>query len=116
MSRIRYFALCALTLAGAFAGGYAANRAVPIAHAQNVLPPMEVRGSSIVLTNPQGQTQATLRNGSSGAELLLNDPKGNVRVELSPSGGLIIRDAFGRVTWRSPKGSGIMPLNVEPER
>jgi hypothetical protein len=112
MSRTRYFALCSLVLAGTFAGGFAANRAIPVAHAQN-LPPAELRGSTFVLTNPQGQPQATLRNGTSGAELLLNDPKGNVRVELSPTGGLIIRDANGRITWRSPRGSGIVPANAE---
>jgi hypothetical protein len=112
VNRTRYFALCCLALAGAFAGGYAANRAVPVAHAQT-LPPAELRGSSFVLVNPQGQPQATLRSGTAGAELLLNDPKGNVRVEISPSSGLVIRDANGRITWRSPRGSGILPATAE---
>ena len=113
MTPKRYLALCFLTVAGAFAGGYVANRAIPVAHAQVPLPPMEVRGSSFVLTNPQGQVQATLRNGVNGAELQLNDPSGKVRVELSPNGGLILRDQLGRITWRSPQGMGIMPLNAE---
>ena len=112
MNRTRYFALCSLVVAGAFAGGFAANRAIPVAHAQNI-PPAELRGTSFVLVNPQGQPQATLHSGTSGAELLLNDPKGNVRVELSPSGGLIVRDANGRITWRSPRGTGIVPANAE---
>ena len=112
MSRTRYFALCCLAIAGAFAGGYAANRSIPVAHAQ-ALPPTELRGTSFVLVNPQGQAQATLRAGNAGAELLLNDPKGNVRVEISPSGGLVIRDATGRITWRSPRGNGIMPATTE---
>lgn len=111
MSRTRYFANCFLVVAGAFAGGYAANRAIPVAHAQT-LPPTEIRGTSFLLVNPQGQPQATLRSGTSGAELLLNDPKGNVRVEISPSAGLIIRDANGRITWRSPK-SGTIPATAE---
>jgi hypothetical protein len=113
MNRKRYFALCLLTIAGAFAGGYAANRTVPVAHAQVPLAPMEVRGSSFVLTNPQGQTQAALKNGANGAELTLNDPQGNVRVELSPNGGLILRNQAGHITWRSPKGIGIIPLGTE---
>ncbi len=112
MSRTRYFALCCLALAGAFAGGYTANRAISVAHAQT-LPPGELRGSSFVLVNPQGQALATLRGGVSGAELLLNDPKGNVRVEISPSAGLVTRDANGRITWRSPKASGAIPATTE---
>ncbi len=113
MSRTRYLVLCVVTLAGAFAGGYAANRGIPVAHAQVPLPPMEVRGSSFVLTNPQGQVQATLRNGVNGAELQLKDPRGNVRVELNPNGGLILRDQTGHITWRSPQGNGFMPANAE---
>ena len=113
MSRYRYFGLCVLTLTGAFAGSYAANHAVPVAHAQNALPPAEVRATSFTLVNAQGQTQATLHSAPAGAELQLNDPRGNVRVEISPSGGLVIRDAFGRITWRSPKGSGVMPATAE---
>jgi hypothetical protein len=112
MSRSRYFSICFLALAGSFAGGYTANRAIPVAHAQVQLPPMEVRGSSFTLTNPQGQAQATLKNGANGAELALNDPRGNVRVELSPDGGLIIRDQTGHITWRSPRGNGIIPLSA----
>jgi hypothetical protein len=107
VSRTRYFALCCLALAGAFAGGYAANRAIPVAHAQT-LPPAELRGTSFVLVNPQGQALATMRGGISGAELLLNDPQGNLRVKISPSSGLVIRDANGRITWRSPSGSGLL--------
>ena len=115
MDRKRYLVLCALTIAGAFAGGYAANRGIPVAHAQN-LPATEVRGTQFVLTDNQGRTQATLRNGISGAELTFNDPQGNTRVEISPSRGLIIRDPSGHITWRSPRGSGILPLSAEGSR
>jgi hypothetical protein len=112
MSSVRYIALCVLVLAGAFAGGYAANRAIPVAHAQ-VLPPANVRATEFTLVNPQGQALATLRGGAAGAEMVLDDLNGKARVELSPSGGLVIRDANGRVTWRSPKGMGILPAATE---
>jgi hypothetical protein len=114
VSRNRYLALCALVLAGAFAGSYAANRGIPVAHAQ-VLPPTSTRATEFTLVNPQGQTLGTLRGGASGAELILDDVNGRQRVELSPSGGLVTRDAFGRVTWRSPKSMGTMPASASGE-
>jgi hypothetical protein len=46
-----------------------------------------------------------------GAELILNDPNGNPRVEIDPAGGIVIRDANGRVRWNSPKGMGILPAS-----
>ena len=110
MNRTRYFSLCLLTLTGAFAGGYIANRAVPVVHAQN-LPPMEVRGSSFTLVNPQGQTEAVLRHGTNGAELTLNDTNGNKRVEITGR-GVVVRDSAGRITRESPRRSGIMPLST----
>jgi hypothetical protein len=109
VSRNRYLVLCALVLAGAFAGGFAANLAVPIARAQDLIGPANVRATGFTLVTPQGAVQATLRGGPMGAELILNDPNGNPRVEIGASGGVVIRDANGRVTWRSPKGMGILP-------
>jgi hypothetical protein len=101
VSRTRYFVLCALVLTGAFAGGFVADRAVPVAHAQ-ILPAMEQRATAFTLVSPQGQVLATLHSGNSGAELTLNDSAGKSRVEISPSGGILIRDQYGRETWRSP--------------
>jgi hypothetical protein len=109
VSRNRYLVLCVLVLAGAFAGGFAAKTAVPIAHAQDVIGPANVRATGFTLVTPQGKVQATLRGGAMGAELVLNDSNGNSRVEIGPAGGILIRDANGRVTWRSPKGMGILP-------
>lgn len=111
MSRNRYLTLCALVLAGAFAGGYAANRAIPVAHAQDLIGPTNVRATGFTLVNPQGKVQATLRSGAMGAELILDDANGNPRVEIGPAGGIVIRDANGRVTWRSPRGMGILPAS-----
>jgi len=107
--RNRYLGLCVIALTGAFAGGYAANRALPVAHAQEPIGPANVRATGFTLVNPQGRVQATLRSGAMGSELILNDPNGNPRVEISPSGGIVIREANGRVTWRSPRGMGILP-------
>jgi hypothetical protein len=112
MNRNRYFGLCVLVLAGAFAGGFAANRAIPVAHAQ-VLPPTSIRATEFTLVNPQGQVQATLRSAASGAGLTLNDLNGKPRIEMSPAGGLVIRDANGRVTWSSPRGMGVLPASGE---
>ena len=109
MSRNRYFVLCVLVLTGAFAGGYVANRAVPVAHAQAVRPPENIRAGGITLVDPQGKVQATLRNGLSGAELVLDDANGKSRVEIGASGGIIIRDANGRVAWASPHRIGVVP-------
>ena len=109
MSRNRYFLLCALVLAGAFAGGYAANRALPVAHAQVVGPPENIRASGVTLVDQQGRVQAILRNGASGAELVLDDVNGKSRVEIGASGGIVIRDANGRVAWASPRGIGVVP-------
>jgi len=52
--------------------------------------------------------QGTLRSSASGASLVLNDVAGRSRVEIGVSGGIVIREANGRVTWRSPR-SGVMP-------
>ena len=110
MSRKRYFALCFLVLAGAFAGAYTANRAVPVVHAQ-VLPPQEIRATAFTLVNSQGKVQATLRNGTAGAELILDDANGNVRVELGPTQGVVVRDSNGRIRWASPRSMGIVPAS-----
>jgi hypothetical protein len=111
MSRTRYFTLCALVFIGTFAGGFAANRAIPVAHAQDTIGPSNIRATGFTLVNPQGRVQATLRGGVAGAELILNDPNGNPRVEIDPAGGIVIRDANGRVRWNSPKGMGILPAS-----
>ncbi len=110
MSRTRYFALCLLVLAGAFAGGYAANRTMPVAHAQVIGPPENIRAASVTLVNQQGQAQAILRTGPAGAELGLNDQNGKSRIEISPAGGVVVRDANGFVTWRTPK-AGFLPAH-----
>jgi hypothetical protein len=110
VSRNRYFSWCSLVLIGAFAGGYAANRANPVAHAQ-MLPPPEVRATGFTLVNSQGKVQATLRSGPMGAELILNDASGNSRAEASASGGFVVRDATGRIVWASPRRAGIVPAN-----
>jgi hypothetical protein len=109
VSRNRFLALCAVVLTGAFAGGFAANLAIPIAHAQEVIGPVNVRGTGFTLVNPQGKVEATLRGGPMGAELVLDDANGTSRVEIGAAGGIVIHDANGRVTWRSPRGMGILP-------
>lgn len=109
MTGSRYFLLCVLVLVGAFAGGYAANRAIPVAHAQVIpLQQQNIRASGFTLVDPQGKVQASLRNGASGGELVLNDEKGNARVEAG-IGGIVVRDATGRVVWQSPRKFGIVP-------
>jgi hypothetical protein len=112
VSRNRYLGLCIVLLAGAFAGGYAANRGIPVAHAQ-VLPPAGIRATEFTLVNSQGQVQATLRSSASGADLVLNDLNGKARIEMNPSAGLVIRDANGRMIWSSPRGMGVLPASVE---
>ena len=94
----RYSILCVLTVLAAFAGGYIANRPIAVARAQDVIP-NNMRANGFIVTNAQGQPLATLLGGPSGAELRINDARGRLRVELSPSAGLVIRDAFGDV-WR----------------
>src|SRR5690348_755260 len=98
MSRNRYMVLCALVLIGAFAGGLVANRAIPVAYAQDRIVPANLRATSFTLVNQQGQVQATLRGGAMGAELELDDASGNRRVDIGVS-GIIIRDARGRTVW-----------------
>jgi hypothetical protein len=107
MTTSRYLALCALVLAGAFAGGYVGNRALPVVHAQ--MPGADkMVATSFTLVDARGNTQATLRSGSSGAELVLLDAAGKPRVEINPSGGVVIRDGRGKITWSSPR-SGFVP-------
>jgi hypothetical protein len=110
----RYFALCVIALAGAFAGGYAAsavsNYAVPVVHAQ-VIGPQNIRATGFTLVDPQGKVQATLRNGALGSELVLDDTNGKSRVEIGTSGGIVLRDANGRVTWASPRSFGVVPAS-----
>jgi hypothetical protein len=95
-----------LLFSGAFAGGFVANRAVPIAHAQ-VLPPPTFRGTSVTVIDQQGKVQASLRSGAPGGELILHDTDGKTRVTIGPS-GIVIRDQRGRVVWSTPNG-GFMP-------
>ena len=109
MTRTQYFFLCSLALVGAFAGGYAANRAIPVAHAQ-VLGPQDIRATGFTLVNSQGKMEATLRGGPMGAELILNDANGKPRDEVGP-GGFVVRDATGRIMWASPHGIGIVPAS-----
>lgn len=113
MTRYRYFVLCALVLAGAFAGGYAANRAIPVAHAQVIpLRQPNIRASGFTLVDAQGKAQATLRGGPMGAELVLDDANGKARVEIGvAAGGIVVRDAMGRVVWSSPRAAGIVPAS-----
>jgi hypothetical protein len=109
VTRTQYFSLCSLVLVGAFAGGYAADRSIPVAHAQ-VIGPQEIRTSGITLVNGQGKVEATLRSGPMGAELILNDANGNPRAEAG-TGGFVVRNAMGRIMWSSPHGIGIVPAN-----
>ena len=111
MSRSRYLVLCALVAAGAFAGGFAANRAIPVAYAQERIGPTNVRGAAFTLVNQQGQVEGTLRGGALGAELELDDANGRPRVEIGVS-GITIRDAMGRPVWSSPK-MGLLPATTE---
>lgn len=109
MSRKRYSLLCVLVLAGAFAGSYAANRAIPVAHAQVIpLPQQNIRATGFTLINQQGKVQATVRNGAMGAELVLDDSNEKPRVEIG-IGGITVLDATGRTVWSSPHGMGILP-------
>jgi hypothetical protein len=110
MTRSRYLVLCACVLAGAFAGGYIANRVSPIVHAQNLILPTDIRAKSFTLVDAQGNAQATLRPSTTGAELVLNDGAGQARVEIGASGGIKIRDARGRVIWTSPR-IGLLPAS-----
>ena len=110
MTRTQYFSLCSLVLFGAFAGGYAANRAIPVAHAQ-VIGPQDIRATGFTLVNAQGKVEATLRSGAMGAELILNDANGNARAEAGAQGGFVVRDATGRIVWASPHGIGIVPAS-----
>ncbi len=107
MTKSRYFTLCALVLAGTFAGAFAGSRTLPVVHAQ-VIGPNNVRGTAFTLVDNQGNVQATLRGGSMGAALVLNDATGQSRVEIGASGGIVIRDAKGHVTWSSPR-TGVLP-------
>jgi hypothetical protein len=102
--------LCALVLVGAAAGGYIANRAAPIVHAQNLILPADIRGKSFTLVDAQGNAQATLRPSGTGAELVLNDGEGQARVEIGASRGIKIHDARGRVVWTSPR-IGLLPAS-----
>jgi hypothetical protein len=112
VSRKRYFGLCMIALAGAFAGSYAAsavsNYAVSVVHAQ-VIGLQNIRAAGFTLVDPQGKVQATLRGAASGAELVLDDGNGKSRVEIGASGGIVVRDANGRVTWASPRSFGVVP-------
>lgn len=111
MNRVRFFVLCLLVLAGAFAGGYAANRAIPVAHAQ-IIPQQNIRATGFTVVDQKGKVQATLRGGAMGAELVLDDASGNPRVEVGvAAGGIVIRDAMGRIVWSSPRGMGILPAS-----
>lgn len=113
MTRNHYFVLCVLALTGAFAGGYLANRAIPVAHAQVIpLQQQNIRATGFTLVDAQGKTQATLRSGAMGAELVLDDASGNPRVEVGASaGGVVVRDATGRIVWSSPRRIGIVPAS-----
>jgi len=109
VTRNRYFTLCVLVLIGAFAGGYVANRAMPVAHAQvQPIPQQNVRAMAFILVNQQGKVEATLRNGLMGAELTLDDANGKPRIEAGVR-GIVIRDANGRTVWQSPRAFGIVP-------
>lgn len=112
MTRSRYLVLCALVAVGAFAGGFIANRAVPVAHAQERIGPANVRGAAFTLVNRQGQVEATLRSGALGAELELDDTNGKPRVEINES-GITILNEVGRRLWTSPTKGPFVPLRTE---
>ena len=112
MGKGRFFAICALVLAGSFLGGYVANRALPVVHAQVIPLPGEVKATSFTLVDARGNTQATLKSGATGAELTFNAGFGGGSLQMSAGGGIVIRDVRGRVVWRSPR-SGIVPLEGE---
>lgn len=113
MTRSQYVTLCVLALAGAFAGGYVANRAIPVAHAQVIpIPQQNVRAMAFTLVNRDGKVEATLRNGLMGAEFTLEDANGKPRVEAGV-GGVVVRDANGRIVWQSPHASGIVPAGEQ---
>ena len=107
MSKSRFFTLCALVLAGTFSGAYFGSQGLPVVHAQ-MGGPTGIRGSAFTLVDSQNNVQATLRGSVSGASLVLNDAAGQSRVEIGASGGIVIRDAKGRVTWSSPR-TGVLP-------
>jgi len=107
MSQSRFLTICVLVLVGAFAGAWVGSQGLPIVHAQmDANPPL--RSSSFTLVNQQGKVQATLHSGGTGAILVMNDAAGNNRVEIGASGGIVIRDPNGRVTWSSPR-TGVLP-------
>jgi hypothetical protein len=113
MSRKHYFALCALVMTGAFAGGFIANRTTTVAYAQDRIGPTNLRATSFTLVNQQGQVEGTLRGGTMGAELELDDASGNSRVVIGVN-GITIRDAKGRPVWSSPKCSAcLVPATPE---
>jgi len=90
MTRPRYFLLCMLVLAGAFAGSFAGSRVLPVVHAQAATP-AAITGTSFTLVDARGNTQAVLRGSASG-------------------GGIVILDPQGRITWSSPR-AGVMPAS-----
>ena len=81
-----------------------------VAHAQ-VLGPQDIRATGFTLVNAQGKTEATLRSGPMGTELILNDANGKPRAEVGTF-GFVVRDATGRVMWASPHGIGIVPASA----
>lgn len=104
---MRRIASALLLFTGAFAGGYVANRAVPLVHAQT-LPPQTYQGTSFTLVDAQGNVQATLTSNAGGPELKFSDLLHNTRVTINDS-GIVIKDRFGRTVWASPRVSGVMP-------
>jgi hypothetical protein len=98
----------ALLFAGAFAGGFVANRTIPLVHAQT-LPTPAFRGNSVTILDQQNKVQAILRSTANGAELTMNDADGKSRVNIGPS-GIVIRDGRGRTLWASPR-TGFMPAS-----
>jgi hypothetical protein len=107
MTNSRFLILCTLVLGGTVTDAYFGSQGLPVVHAQ-VVGPSSVRGTAFTLVDGQNNVQGTLRSSASGASLVLNDVAGRSRVEIGVSGGIVIREANGRVTWRSPR-SGVMP-------
>ena len=107
MNRSRFLTICVLVLVGAFAGAYVGSQGLPVVHAQ-MGGPTSLRGTAFTLVDSQNNVQATLRGGPLGATLVLNGDTGQSRVEINASGGIVIRDARGHITWSSPR-TGVLP-------
>ncbi len=107
MSTSRYAGVCALVLAGSFAGSFLASRGVAPVHAQEAT---DLRGRSFTLVDQQGHTMASLRSGIAGAELVLSGNRG-ARIEIDGSGSISIHNLAGHLVWSAPPKGGVIPAS-----